>query len=194
MINIHHINPLLSIINNLYKMLLNSILFFTLIGCCLASSPIRSITHYSESSFNLAKFEKNKCHKVDIHMVVRCIITGTFEERFSTSTTIGRMYTEYNNTVTFLRRFWARRWTVINGMMTANDIMNDIILIGNSTEFNQTLRIEKGENCLNSPIHIDIYRFNVTEVVCPVHNKTDSRFFIMLSLIFIGFLLLFKKN
>lgn len=154
-------------------------------------SPIRTIQYYDQEPFVLAKFEKNKCHLVNLHMKVSCRSNNSSRE-------LGNMTVNNRKVNSYVKTFFGTsiHFNNENGEIT-NHIINDEIIIRNSTESEQRLLITKGNVCQDNPISVEVYRMDTKEIKCPrddIYYDDLSAFAIKMGILTVFLLMLFSDG
>lgn len=130
-----------------FKMFLILSLLATL---CFSHEIIRSISHYDSSPYILKRFNPNKCYKVTLQMQVSCLFSGSA----AFGVTVANLYSSEP-----VSRLYTSDLYFEDGLTVAKTGYYNRIIIRNSTK----LEITKGNNCMNNPLHIDIYKFDIEE-------------------------------
>ncbi len=160
------------------------LLFFLLPILTQSLSPIRSILNFDQGPYVLAKFEKNKCHQVNLHMRVFCNSSGFVNQ-------LGHLQVSYGDINYHINTLWGN---YIDNKFRLHNIFNNEINIRNSTKYNPKLSIVKGDSCQDNPISIDIYKMDINEIDC--NNLSDSAntfaFSIGMGLLTLFFLMIFS--
>jgi len=93
---------------------------------------------------------------------------------------------DYGNETVHVKRLWRHFTSITDGKVIGNNIVNDNIIIRNSTEYQPKLMIQKGANCQSTPLTIDIYHMDVKEINCSNHNifTTGNIHIMLLSVLF----------
>lgn len=162
----------------------------------VAESPIRTIELHESGPFPLAKLNKNTCYQISLHMKVSCMPTEERYEDIGTSCGLAHIYIDYGNELNHVKRLWRHFTSITNGKVIGNNIVNDDIIISNSTDYQPRLIIKKGYNCQESPLTIDIYRLDIKEISCSPSSifTTDNLFRMMFVLFPIGIAAIYMLN
>jgi len=93
---------------------------------------------------------------------------------------------DYGNETVHVKRLWRHFTSITDGKVIGNNIVNDDIIIRNSTEYHPKLMIQKGANCKSTPLIIDIYHMDVKEINCSNQSifTVDNIHIMLLSVLF----------
>lgn len=104
---------------------------------------------------------------------------------------------DYGNETNHVKRLWRHFTSITNGKVIGNNVVNDDIFIHNSTEYQPKLMIERGSNCQDSPLTVEIYRLDVKETDCSpidIFTSDNMRIVLITALIPLGIIALHMLN